>query len=196
MIEIKETYHDLLDFVTDEYISSLGDKSKGSYVLGYSRDPVFDFIPFTTILSYLEYGSFLKNKPKKNKCIYVYKKDENEKIARIEYWGKNEKLSWIELFDHDNDLSITIDSYGELLFISKIYKKNDIITDSILINVDDINVHYHYIYTNDKIKEIDSFSFNEKNGFNSTTRLHVIYGEDGKANIYYFNGSEKFFMLE
>ena len=196
MKEIKEKYHDLVQFVTDEYISSLGDKSKGSYVLGYSKDPVFDFIPFKTTLSYLEYGSFLKNKPKINKDIYVYKQDESEKLTRIEYWGDNEKLSWIELFDYDNDLSITIDSYSELLFISKIYKKNHILTDAMFISIDDINVHYNYIYNNGKITEIDSFSFDENNAFNSATRLNVIYGEDGKVNIYNLNGSEKVFMIE
>ena len=192
---IKEKYHDLVQFVTDEYISSLVNKSKGLYVLGYSKDPVFDFIPFKTILSYLEYGSFLKNKPKNNKDIYIYKKDESEKLTRIEYWGDNEKLSWIELFDYDNDLSITIDSCGELLFISKIYK-NDILTDAILINVDDIITHYHYIYTDDKITEIDSFLFDDNNNLNSEIRLNVICGEDGKVNVYYLNGSEKVFMFD
>ena len=193
---IKEKYHDLVQFVTDEYISSLVNKSKGLYVLGYSKDPVFDFIPFKTILSYLEYGSFLKNKPKINKDIYIYKKDESEKLTRIEYWGDNEKLSWMELFDYDNDLSITIDSYSELLFISKLYKKNDILTDSMLISIDDISIHYHYIYNNGKITEIDSFSFDENNEFYSKIRLNVIYSEDGKTNIYYLNGSEKIFMIE
>ena len=196
MKEIKEKYHNLVDFVTDEYISSLVDKSEGSSVLGYSKAPVCDFIPFKTILSYLEYGSFLKNKPKSNKDIYIYKKDESEKLTRIEYWGDNEKLSWMELFDYDNDLSITIDSYSELLFISKLYKKNDIITGSMLISIDDISIHYNYIYNDGKITEIDSFSFDENNDFASKVRLNVIYGEDGKTNIYYLNGSEKVFMIE
>lgn len=162
-----------------------------SATITWSQLPSEEFLPFKIMLSGIRPDEpKLKLRNKNNAFEYHF--DSQGNLFLINSYGKKGVIEWSEYIDIENNISVEVDKYDDVLGYTLVNIKNNKAVSSIYIS-DNNRTYYEYNYKNNNLSSITSYAslngFLENNIFLEKEGLEVI-------NLYYFFNNKKTYLID
>ena len=194
-MKISEIIKDLQEKINPEYISKIKSLSESQVeeTIKWSKGVAFDFVPFISMLSGSRLKPFLKKEPRNKKNCKKYIFNNAMELLRVESYGTNGKVMWVDYIDNTSLISVTLNNgdYDNYLKASKLFMdESGKVKFSASINSTGCFLH-EYVYTGNCISSINA----EMTSHDVVTTLEVVYSNGMPVNLSYIWNDKKVYKV-